>query len=177
MASPSEPDAPRSRLSTILQTTILTVLWLTQPAKTTPQGGPTPLLSLPNEILLEIAGHLENAKDLNSLLRANKQLASLLKPVLRKRKPTPNHFGMNTLQWAAWQGDAELVKEEISKGSKINDRAKYRGWTALHFAAQDQPDIYQLLLENGADSDAKDTLGFTPIHYTTPRPPRSKKFY
>jgi ankyrin repeat protein len=60
-------------------------------------------------------------------------------------------------------GQLEAAQLLIASGADV--RAKdNRGWTALHYAAQDyQSEIAELLLENGADVDACDSFGNTPL--------------
>ncbi len=56
----------------------------------------------------------------------------------------------------------EMVKLLIARGADINAGL----WPALHTAIQrERRDIFELLIQRGADVKAKDTWGYTPLYY------------
>jgi len=65
---------------------------------------------------------------------------------------------------AVQKGDVAAVKTLLAKGLNVNTPLRV-GTTALHFAAQKgHAEIVRILLEHGADVNAKDTeAGFTPL--------------
>ena len=58
----------------------------------------------------------------------------------------------------------EIVELLIKNGANVRVCEPEQQWTALHFAAREgHSDIVKLLLENGAEVDAKDSFGNTPL--------------
>jgi serine/threonine-protein kinase TNNI3K len=76
-------------------------------------------------------------------------------------------MGRTNLHKAAFDGNAERVKELLKKGADPNARDKY-GWTPLHKAASRcSVDVVKLLLERKpkrADPNIKNKYGTTPLH-------------
>jgi O-glycosyl hydrolase/ankyrin repeat protein len=72
------------------------------------------------------------------------------------------------LRRAAMQGDLAEVNRLISTGANVNTVDPVSGWTALHAAAAGVfpscLDIVNALLNAGANPNAKDVDGFTPLH-------------
>jgi hypothetical protein len=68
------------------------------------------------------------------------------------------------LQAFAFQGTHRTVAWLIAHGANVNARGP-GGWTAAHFAAQRNtgPKTLQLLVENGAELNAQDDEGQTPL--------------
>jgi ankyrin repeat protein len=64
------------------------------------------------------------------------------------------------LHEAARYCDAQFVEYLLSKGAKVNSRC-YNQFTPLHLT--DDPDIAKLLLKAGADLQARDAFGRTPL--------------
>lgn len=53
----------------------------------------------------------------------------------------------------------------IKNGAKVNSKDNIYGWSPLHKAAEaGNEKIAEILLENGADVDARNHLGNTPLY-------------
>lgn len=62
--------------------------------------------------------------------------------------------------------NTQKVKDSIKKGADVNTRDAIYGNTPLHWAtAFGNKEIAKLLVDNGADTNAKDDNAFTPLHY------------
>ena len=60
----------------------------------------------------------------------------------------------------------EILKLLIEKGAEVNIRDKIVGKTPLHKAARyGRVDLCQILVDNGADVNARTTAGTTPLHW------------
>ena len=80
------------------------------------------------------------------------------------------------LHSAAWYGDLEMVR--VLLNYKADVHARCGGWTPMHYVSQGHqgsviPNVFQslgdvarLLLEHGADIDAENGHGETPLHVT-----------
>ncbi len=63
--------------------------------------------------------------------------------------------------------DLETAKRLLSQGADINCKYGEAGWTALHYTAENQiTESARWLLENGADPNAKDIFGQTPLYFS-----------
>lgn len=128
------------------------------------------LLTLPNELLLKIAKCLSTAKDLNSLLRANRRLADLLAPLLDKLADLELYkvydaYPKPAVEWATAKGHEPLLRLLIKKGVDIHRPVQFFSQrTLLHLAvSRGHEDVARLLLDNGADINATNTAGFTAL--------------
>lgn len=71
--------------------------------------------------------------------------------------------GGTVLMCAVREKDLKLLNLIIGTGVPVND-ADFAGWTALHFAAQEGVvEIAEELIRRGANVDAKDRTGRTPL--------------
>jgi len=69
----------------------------------------------------------------------------------------------NKIEYWSGIGDARQVSEAIAAGYDVNQQSE-GGYTALHAAAENNRlDVIQLLIENGADVDARVLTGMTPL--------------
>lgn len=118
---------------------------------------PVTLLSLANEIILEIPGQLEQPYDVNSLLKVNRRFANLLTPLFNKLVPSDKD-GMPALHWVASKSYERLARLLIKKGADVNSMTNHLElyYTALHWAVDSGSEsIVKLLLENGAAVDGR----------------------
>ena len=76
------------------------------------------------------------------------------------RVDAANAAGETPLMMAALRGNLGAVRSLIERGAQINRP----GWSPLHYAASGpEPKVLQLLLERGADIDARAPNGNTPL--------------
>jgi ankyrin repeat protein len=77
---------------------------------------------------------------------------------------------------ACRNGNIDAVKQHLADGADVNAKDDDFGWTALHIAAMEataieststideQLEIAELLISRGAEVNAKDNSGRTPLH-------------
>jgi ankyrin repeat protein len=71
------------------------------------------------------------------------------------------------LHGAAYAGQIDLVEQLLNQGAEVNARWGQEGKTPLHLAAESPKEerirVAKLLLERGADINAMDEAGWTPL--------------
>ena len=73
-----------------------------------------------------------------------------------------NALGEQALMHAAWRGNVDAVKWLLAKGARVNN-GNLR-WSAIHYSAfAGQGKATALLLDNGADINARSTNGSSPL--------------
>ena len=71
---------------------------------------------------------------------------------------------------AAVENNLEGVKQLLAAGADVDAKVGgfIRGWTPLHFAARDgYKEIVELLIAEGANVNANNQYGYTPLHLAT----------
>ena len=73
---------------------------------------------------------------------------------------------------AATVGNIEAVKQHLAAGVDVDVKAEwYDEWTPLHYAAySSQKEVAELLIDKGADVNAKDKNGKTPLDWAVDSP-------
>ena len=99
-------------------------------------------------------------------------LAALSRCLETKNPNARNENGRTPLHYAAQGGAPEFVAALAAAGAHVNARDKRGGWTPLHLAAWfgKSRAVFQALLDVGADPDAKDDAGRTPLEFVKENP-------
>ena len=67
---------------------------------------------------------------------------------------------------AVQDGNIEAVKQHLAAGTDVNGTGEELGWTPLHLAAyKGQNEIVELLIAKGANVNAKNDIGETPLDF------------
>lgn len=115
---------------------------------------PTPLLGLPNEILLLIAECLVEFRDLYAFLRANRLLAILLaEPSYRLAARSSLHFAIDALLWAAASQNEPMLRVVLSASSFRITVKNQRGQVLCLVSQLQTPDanaVARILAERAA---------------------------
>ena len=83
--------------------------------------------------------------------------------VLRQSPPTAKAPDI-PLWEAAMNGNIKAVKQHLAAGTDVDTRDDAYGWTALHWAAvENNKELAELLVANGANVNARDKAGDTPL--------------
>lgn len=125
------------------------------------------LLSLPNELLILVAESLTTTKDVNTLLRANRRLWSLLTArlhVLALQKKD----GEMSLHWAVVNRHESLVILLLRLGVTVDVREDVESGAPIHWGAKyGHEKMVRLLLSNGADVAVLNNFNETPLHWAS----------
>jgi hypothetical protein len=96
---------------------------------------------------------------------------------------TPLHkltFLADPFEYSTHVNQLILAKQLIERGANVNALTIPQGQTLLHFACSSNNvtnlDFVELLLEAGADPNAQEAMGKTPLMYTIPYAPGAAKF-
>ena len=113
-----------------------------------------PLRDLGNELLLCISESLELERDINAFSQSNRRLHDLLNTYLYRHNI--QQLGSSGLLWVAEHGREAAARKFMEEGANIGARGGVYG-TALRAASiKGHEAIVALLLENGADVNARD---------------------
>ena len=77
-----------------------------------------------------------------------------------------HRFGMNAILWAAHDGHLDIIKLLVEDGRSNIQSVDDEQWTPLHHAVmRNNVEILLYLISKGADVNAKQIEGMTPLHY------------
>ena len=79
--------------------------------------------------------------------------------------PASSRGGFTALLFAAREGDQESARLLIAEGARVNDSSPDYGTALVMAVASGHEPVSLFLLENGADPNATDSWGLTPLHY------------
>lgn len=112
------------------------------------------LLSLSNELLLEIASYFKYDSDINALMQTTGRLYYLLNTYLYRHNF--RYFESSAIEWAIRNGVVPVVQRMLDEGVPINHCIMNSGleWSELDLAVHHgHENVVKLLLERGADPD------------------------
>lgn len=114
------------------------------------------LPSLPDELLLHIAGYLSSLKDIDSLVKTHRRIYHALNRHLYELSIRRyEHF---TLSWCAGRGSLNHVLIHLEMGASSLDKALYAATVGCHYS------IMEVLIQSGANANARMGNGFTLLH-------------
>lgn len=133
------------------------------------------LLSLPNELILDVVDHFTETTDVFYLLMTNKRLSNLLRPTLDKVSDEIIDAAANSnlplLHYAALVNKLTFAKLALKLDPGCVNQYITGDGTAMHIAVlQVYEDIVEFLLDHGADPNITDpntpagTPELTPLH-------------
>ena len=127
-----------------------------------------PFLDLPNEIIIDIVGYLEQG-DIYSVLRVNQRLHFLFSEYLLRYNV--RYQKGRALTWAATEGHISIARKLVHFGADVDRQINLRSSklarpTLLHIAAaRNNLAMVKLLFEIGARPDGRDDLGRAPLFW------------
>lgn len=126
------------------------------------------LLSLPNELLLDIVENLTDISDVYSLLMTSKHLSNLLQPLLDKESEHIQEAAIAReiplIHFAAFEDNQIIAKLAIKLDPQCVNSVYLNHRTALHIATDKGfVAMVQLLLNNRADPNAISTTEALPV--------------
>ena len=72
----------------------------------------------------------------------------------------------DALYWSAWAGDLSKCEFLLARGANVNHVRVEDNYTPLHTSSLNgRTSVVELLIDHGADIEAKARIGFTPLHY------------
>lgn len=123
------------------------------------------LLSLPNELLVLVAENLTTTKDLNTLIRTNRRLWSLLTSRLNALA-LEKKDGVAPLHWAVINHHGPLVLLLLRLGVTVDIREDVESGAPIHWGAKHgHEEMVRILLSNGADIAVCNDFNETPLHW------------
>ncbi|KAG0633718.1 ankyrin repeat-containing domain protein [Tuber brumale] len=152
-----------------------------------------PLSTLPRELLLDIADYLPAPKDLSALTQTSKYFNLLFTPHLRTLSLQPVNTTTPALTWFSKHGYSKQVSHCLSAGQALTYHYGSESRTPLHEALAHGYEVFwsrgkrwwttsrrahnsvafedtvATLVAAGADLEAKDVSGHTPLHAATVR--------
>ena len=110
-------------------------------------------------------------QNIQSIILPNVPSPATLLPYTARAQATPSRLfakpsqvNIDSLHWAAGDGDLVEVRRLLSSGVDPNKNDNWRGGTALHWAAHSgNATTIRALLEAGANIDQRDYSGATPL--------------
>ena len=151
------------------------------------------LSTLPNELLLDIVNYLSAPKELSALTQTSKHFSLLFTPHLRALSLQPLDATTPALTWFSRHGYGKQVSHCLSAGQSITYHSGNESRTPLHEALAHGYEVFwdherqwwaasprahnsaafedtvATLIAAGADLEARDGSGHTPLHAATVR--------
>lgn len=119
--------------------------------------------ALPNELMGMIAKSFDCPRDLKTFIDAFPEFESEFLPIYEAS--VRKTYSVPAIKWATYCRDYNLIQRLVAHGADVNEAEGSRHRTALHAAADcGYYNIVELLLQSGANVDARDVSGATPLH-------------
>jgi hypothetical protein len=136
----------------------------------------SPLMTLPNELLFDVASHIDSFKDLNAFLRTSRLFHNLFNNLLYRRVVTANDtVREDIVQWVLSNYRTASLTLLLDNGLSVDqkletDTEEMLVWFCDHWESGSLPskspyEIVNLLLEHGADVNATCAFLWTPLHF------------